>query len=775
MLNFSCEFKTKNLHYKFDSKLNLTKNGAKIDAKSEFFGIKEAVGVARALREAIERNNKDIFKKANFDEVVENIKLVEKARDTLISVRLCNISYGRGNRKEKMKQEINALLNSFYHGNDYYKFRDKLSITENIVLNKISNGRYFNDVCSEDFADKYDCLKQDKTKLNSLFKDLTSYPYDKYGIDTSEVQKDIKISLDTAQNKIAAYEMIVTKAGDDLVSWSQQKISRMLNASDIKGVSYWNISGWLDEKKEDLLSKGVEVKVSKPKTNKIDALKNKLGCDLTQDELLRLFKAGHNNRILVSHMTLDTLNLVLSSPLKCISKHYLDKWNRLNNEVGTDLINRFCEIAPKNKSSLNTITSFINRTQGDVRKIKEEYFFACEEFLDEKLVLKYLASKDIEVTASFYDKFLKNLDYRTILNLNSNVTKEFVSRLNEDEKVSILPRLFGKFLDKKGNSLNYIFEDYAWDGLDQVNYNRKDTTDLYSDVDWSLIRKEVLSDSKIRVKTVPLMVKNNDLETAEVTARNDYRDISQEERESLLGMFDMDTKIDIMVTCSQGNYYYGTYTESIPNIITNENDLLSLFKVSLEESESNDFISKIVQIALKRKYNLDLFRETIVNTDIGSFHVTDIILKLLDKKTKLHLLKENIDLKTSQNNTYYRRSNYTDHSIGEFFKGLTRKDIESVYGSNLSESKYYLYLNHLMTDEERIECCKYDNTFLKQHLKDIPYSYLKKYEDKNKFKELVGDRRNTENNNLGTRLENIFKEQLTQALDKPNSVKLMFE
>jgi hypothetical protein len=80
-----------------------------------------------------------------------------------------------------------------------------------------------------------------------------------------------------------------------------------------------------------------------------------------------------------------------------------------------------------------------------------------------------------------------------------------------------------------------------------------------------------------------------------------------------------------------------------------------------------------------------------------------------------------------------------------------------------------------MTNEERVQCCESDKTFLKQHLKDIPYSYLKQFEDKNKFKELVGDRRKTENNNFGNRLERLFKEQLTQALDKPNSIKLMFE
>lgn len=773
MLNFSCEFKTKNIHYEFDSQLNLKKNGAKIDAKLELFGIKEAVGLSKALSEAIQRNIKDIFKKTTFDEVVENIKLIEKARATLLSVRLCNISYGRGNRKENMKHEINALLNKFYEGN--YKYSDSISLSESIVLNNLTGNKFFRNESYSDFTDKYDCLTQDKTKINSLFKELTSFPYAKYGLEDKSVKDDIKKSLDNANKIISAYEMVVGQAGDDLVSWSQQKISRILNSSDFKGVSYWNISGWLDDKKEYLKSKGVEVKVAKPKTNKTESLKNKLGSELTQDELLRLFKEGYRVPLMISHMNLETLKEVLSSPLKCITKHYLDRWNNLNNDVGTDLINRFCDIAPKDNASLNTITSFIKRNKGDVRKIKEEYFFGCEEFLDKNLILEYLFHKDIEVPVTFYDKFLKDLDYQTVLNLNSSVTREFVSRLNEDEKVSILPRLFGKFLGKEGNSINYIFSDYDWDNLNEIYYSKKDTSNLYAEVTWNLIRKEVLNNKNIQIKVVPLIIKNNDLEIAEVVARNDFRDISKEERVSLLGMFDKETQIDIISSCSQGKHYYGNYIESISTIITNENDLVSLLKESLKEQDIRDLVSEITEIALKRKYKLDNFREAIVKSEIGRFPLTEKSLKLLDKKTKLHLLKENVDLKTNQENSYYHRSNYTDYNIQEFFKGLDRKDLESVYGSDLSESKYYLYLNHLMTNEERIQCCENDKTFLKQHLKDIPYSYLKQFEDKTKFKEIVGDRRNTENNNFGTRLERIFKEQLTQALDKPNSIKLMFE
>jgi len=773
MLNFSCEFKSKNVHYEFDSELNLTKNGAKIDAKLEIFGVKEAVGLSKALTEAIQRNNKEIFKKATFNEVVERVKLVEKARAILISVRLCNISYGRGNRKEKMKHEINALLNKFYEGD--YDYGDKITLSESIILNNLTSNRFFRNESYSDFSDKYDCLTQDKTKLNTLFKELTSFPYAKYGLEDKSVKDDIKQSLDKANKIISAYEMVVGQAGDDLVSWSQQKISRMLNSGDFKGVSYWNISGWLDEKKDELKSKGVEVRVAKPKTNKIESLKNKLGSELTQDELLRLFKEGHRVPLMISYMNLETLKEVLSSPLKCITKQYMDKWGSLNNDVGNDLINRFCEIAPKDNASLNTITSFIKRNKGDVRKIKEEYFFGCEEFLTENLVLEYLFHKDIEVPANFYDRFLKDLDYQTVLNLNSSVTREFVSRLNEEEKVSILPRLFGKFIKGEGNSLNYILSDYDWDNLNEIMYSKKCTVSLYSDVNWNLIRKEVLSNRNIQIKVVPLIVKNNDLEIAEVVARNDFRDISKEEKEAILGMFDKDTQIDIISACSQGKHPYGNYIECISNIITNENDLISLLKESLKEQDSRDLVSEITEIALKRKYKLENFREAIVKSEIGIFPITDKILKLLDKKTKSHLLKENVDLKTSQDNTYYRRSNYLDYNIGEFFKGLDRKDLEAIYGSDLSESKYYLYLNHLMTNEERVQCCENDKTFLKQHLKDIPYSYLKQFENKTKFKELVGDRRNTENNNLGTRLENIFKEQLTQALDKPNSIKLMFE
>lgn len=775
MLNFSCEYKTKNVHYKFDSNLNLTKDGEQIDVAYENFGIKEAVGLAKVLTETIEKNKKDIFKNTTFDEVVENVKLIEKARHSLIKVRLCNISYGRGNRKENLKDEINRLINDFYRGKSYYKFEEGISISESIVLNNLTDSRFFRSESYSDFIDKYDCLKQDKTKINSLYKEMTSFPYGKYGLENIVIKDSIKKCLDFANKIISSYEMILDNAGDDILSWSQQKISRMLNSSEFKGVSYWNISGWLDEKREQLKSKGVKPKEVKPKVNKVDALKNKLECELTQDDLLRLFKEGHKLNLVISNMNLETLNLVFSSPLKCIKKHYLDRWNNLNSEVGNELINRFCDIAPKDKVSLDTITSFIKINKGDIRKIKEDYFFGCEDILDKNLILEYIFHKELEITPAFYDKFLKDMDYQTILNLNSSVTKEFVSRLSEEEKVSILPRLFGKFLNTDNVPLNYIFSDYAWDNLKEIYYSKKDTTDLYNDVNWNLIRKEVLDNVKIRVKVIPLIIKNNDLEIAEVLARKDFRDISKEERGSLLSMFDVDNQIDIISTCSQGNQYHGNYIDNISDIINSEKDLVKLFKESIVKSDSRFLVSSIINLAHDRKYNLELFRETIVKTEIGKYPLTHYSLKILDKKTKLHLLKENVDFTTFSENTYHYRSSYTNSEIEEFFKGLNRKDLEAIYGSDLSECKYYMYLNHLMTNEERIRCCEQDSKFLRQHLKDIPYSYLKQFEDKNKFKEIVGDRRKTENDNFGSRLERIFKEQLTQALDKPTSVKLMFE
>jgi hypothetical protein len=108
-----------------------------------------------------------------------------------------------------------------------------------------------------------------------------------------------------------------------------------------------------------------------------------------------------------------------------------------------------------------------------------------------------------------------------------------------------------------------------------------------------------------------------------------------------------------------------------------------------------------------------------------------------------------------------------------FFADLKREDL-NIFRENLVESSYRLYLAHAMTPEERIIACDRDSHFLRVHIDYMPYSYLKKYEGKEAFKNLVGDQRNRGNAHFASILEQKFKEKLETKLKPANTIKLMF-
>ena len=141
----------------------------------------------------------------------------------------------------------------------------------------------------------------------------------------------------------------------------------------------------------------------------------------------------------------------------------------------------------------------------------------------------------------------------------------------------------------------------------------------------------------------------------------------------------------------------------------------------------------------------------------------------MTEKISLELRKKivsnHIQLSTNYRNYYYSRNNFgvkdVDEVTKEFFSTFNREDVIEVWDS-VYESPYRIYLGHVMTREE-LATLGNNNRFLRYNLEHYSYGFLKKYKDKELFKEIVGDRRDHRNKSFGEAL--LKKLEVTNAVD----------
>lgn len=764
MLDFSCVLTTKNHTFKFDSEANLTIDGhphrTKVNDYSKNvlyhkFSVKEAVDVATVLlnrvKEIKSKQSKPIFSAKSFDEVVNRIKLAEKVREVLIDVRLCNVSNSwRSNLKEKLELEIHCAINNLYEGD--YAYSDSITLPQNIVLDSLTTKRFFRSVSRSDFDDIYDPILNSKTKMEALCKDLLGFNYAKYGVDKTEIHKAINNAYAETLKAIDAYNFILKELGspEEIISASQSKISRRLNTAKI-GVSYWQISHWLTEYSNYLKDNGHSIKKKEKKSSlqvtieKFD--KNKE--TLTQEELLRLFKNKYESQKTLEYMTWDTLKSILTSDLKCVKDQVFDRWKL--SDTGEYLVEVSCGKAPVDKESFDLIRTFLARHKAE-RSFDWEYVQKCESFISSDYLVAYIKDNSLvkDIPKSFYEKRLVSLPIPTVVDLRPEITKEFVSRLNEEDKISILPRLGDEFLDFKNNSVIFIMCDSDFDNIKDVEFDLKDIPELYSNVSWEKIKHIVDRNPKLRRSMINLVLKNKDKEVAETLIMEDLSSLEGESIISLCNLVqDLDKNIQAFVKNSRSNYY-GGHDKVISKIFKTETAITALFENAVKNS-CKSLIDSILEVVRTNSSMLSSLKKNLISNSPTTFKLTESTLKyLLDSNTKKHLLKVGTHLEKENNYGY----DY-DYKLESFFQNMRRKDLIEVLGENLSESEYSIYLAPYMTDEEK-EISSNNKNFVRKNLEHLPTSVLVKFKDKKVFKDLVGDLRNTKNSRVADRLNKLL-------------------
>lgn len=732
------------------------------------------IGVVDVLKTVAEKySGKNIFSQS-FEDVVQDVKLVERFKDLICTTRSTHLNYESAS---KAKEELTSFANSLFYGNRYGGKTDKIkfSVPQKISLYSLSRKVLFSGVSSEDYLERYPSISKNRARLEEFHKNLIEFNYSDYGVSKKEVLAKIKDKYDTAINTINVYEAVCNEAGNDLVNWSQHKISRRLNKETVS-ISSWLLNRFINEMKESLLNKGAEIVA--PKSKKIARgielyKKHKLGDELTQEEVMTVLKQTDHTIEMINLMTLETIYEVMDSKLKVVANKLVSAYGNRYSMLtgGSELINRAIEIAPITKENFQRI-----RTYSEIKcnqQLPWEYIYKNSDFINTDYVVSKIEKSSMpEVPSDFYDKHLAHLDNKDLLKQCYTVTKEFVRRLSEEDKIGLLPRLGNKYIhDTKDNSINFINHFDWWDYVKSTRFDEKDLYDLYKDVSWEAIKPTVLELTSLRRNAVELAVLNKDKESALTILKESGKSLDVDKKFKLLSMFDNRARVKIVLESALAgqNYLIDTFQQSLEY-----SDLLSLFSGIIGKSDAG-FLDAILEYAKKQKMDISAFKNIILTCkELNTLPVSYTMNKFLDNETKIHLLNVGCELAVHKSYSYHGQRTEGLHPIlNEFFSTLKRKELVEIFGENLVESPYRLYMCHAMTPNER-GIASEDKLFLRVHVQQIPYTYLQKYQDKKLFKELVGDRRDRSNNNFALCLEHKFQEELKTKINPANSIKLMF-
>lgn len=780
MLDFSCEYKSKQNTFQFDKNLNLKVNGIKANYYDIHYSAQEAKGLVETLRNAILVKNKVNIDKLKFEEVIYCVKLIEKSKVMLCDIRLSNIFQYKSRNKFKY-EIIDSINNQFYSGETQWgssREGKQLSVPQRFVIRELSNDNLFNYVSTWDFTDLYNCVKNDTSKINSYYKELTSFPYGKYGADKKFTLIQITLKKEKALSIIKAFNFIKNQAGTDLVNWSPQKVTRRLNNNGYASHGYYSISHWITEQ---IKANGKKEIVKEKKLNSIQKIQEKIKKDieLTQAELICVFKNGYTDQFAwaLNRMDYDSLKELMESNLKAVNKK-LHPFNLSFQDKKTDnqmknFSRRASNVFEGDKKEFRSLFEYVIAHESGLGNLTWDFLYKHKQWVPSKDIVEFAKINSClpddwadAIPNDLWTTHFSELDHRTIMNISNLVTKEFVRRLPNELKITILPILTKKRVNVLENSMHFMLDDYHqdWDFEDSL-FNTEHFNGLYNNVEWEVIREAVLKDKNLMLEAIDLILTNEDKEIArKMLVQYSGSFYYDNKAHKLLNLFDLKNKTDIVlkateITKSFSNHYDDVIQKAFPK----KEDLEYLFKEILKDN-NHAYTNKIFSIFECKKFNFETLNSELLNCSCGlGFPINEITVNHLTKEVRLHLSKQFSNLSSD------RRPDINE-AYAKFYKGFTKQDVLDTIGENFIHRTDNIYFLNVMTKEEKILACEKDSNFLRVHFKKMPYDYLRKYKDKTKLKDLVGDCRDRNNKYFKELAEGV----LSQIEDK-NSLDFMCE
>jgi len=724
-----------------------------------------ANAIVKHLLPLIETQIKNIKPSLNFDTLVKEINYLMEGLDLVKSVKRVNCSYG-SKSYEEVSDKCRSLRYVFHTKIKEEKYSPAEYLTSKWLLGFDTN------IASYDIQDLYNPVTDDKSKLKKWWKDLNSFNYKKYGVNKNKViegegyydayymHSSPKKIYHRIVSLIDNFKIILNEAGDDIINWSDQKISLRFTKLGVK-CKAWDIGNYLSLYKEHLQRQGVKP-VDKKKTTSKGKLEDLVeNGDPTQDDYFRYYKqmSGYQASNIIKKLDLEHLYKIVDSKLKCVTKKLVDKWGRFG-EDAVKIAERLCELSVTQED----YTKIINWASTD--NVTLDFMIKHKDHTNTKDVMSFcfyhrLSTREI-IDEDFYNTCLAKIPKNKKFKLDEGLTWQYMIRMDDSERVATLKKI-------------------AIDDSIEVNYHT--LNELFDQVDYNLIRDIILKNVDLLQHLSLKIAKENDTEGMLESAKKCCDNLSDTQKKAIFDKLTYEEKKEVILYDVQDeqDYYRQAYTGAISQLSDSEN--IDLLQAIIEKQRSNNYALKIFKHFYEGKKIKSLARANeVVRKMVNVNHLTHEIIPYLTVDTKVELLKKGIDLK--DNTIYYSYHNTTrviSNSLGTaFFQDFKRKDIDKVTSSPVS-SPYRKFLGHTMTREELEKCAlseianwnfggtdnrTLENSFFRYNLDLFSYGFLKQFKEKEKFRTVVGDRRNSTNR--------YFGEKLLEKLNVTNSLDFMF-
>jgi hypothetical protein len=703
----------------------------------------------------VESLPKSYFKGLTFPKLVSEVRKLIEIEESLLKLRRLNLD-SKSNVMEKEEARVSSLIRKTLEA-----AKGSWSYAEAAVLNLVSS-EYIGSVLDNwTLTMSFNPHKPDTKKMEDCCKEFLKFKFESYlsNEESEKLRSRVTKLLTETLKQVDSFNKLVELADKDLVNWGSHKFHAQAKKHNLN--ENYQVFHWLEEVKKKMIESGIKPVIKPVSKTQIlrDQYENLTGIvtkDLkfTQDEYIKLFKSeGEKSHdapsIILNHMMVESaLSLLDSTNQNVITKLYhQNSYNLQKKDPKASLIAIGNLISKSvNPSGFNRYLKYFK--DNHIRlELSWLLLFSQVDILTPNQFLEiYKESKNlgmIEIPEVFYNKILSKLPKKHKYSLGIPVSHAFLSKASEQEKSQILE-------EYRFNKSDMFYIDFSYSAKFFKNTPYSEIQSFISNVDEYVVKHSIETKSECEFFLMECaehffdhVVVNSDKVTARLIIKKfiNRNNATLSTVEPLFSILDYQEKYDILLN-SKKNW-------DIKSILTKEE--LELFQSHCINEEAlcgyilNYSHMDLDQLVKKSKTKVYL----------------PYSLSMAKKLSKASLKK--VLFHGSFQNKFNSSSYYSGYEIEDaktyIYSSFTREELDKSEIGDLSGPYFddMLYLFDLMTESERVNAAEASKQFFRRHFENLPKTYLVKYKNQEAFKTVVGDRRNTVNDNIGHRLERILE------------------
>ena len=428
MLNFDCKIVIKSDTYEIKNN-KVFKNSTEMQTPYDLT-CHSGNAIIKVYQDTIQKQAIKHLNSISFKELVKECWYRQAAYNTMLDLKKACCGYSKTFEDFKALQIFQFRGAGFAREIDFKRFSyPEILVLEHILEINPEKIEYYN------VDEHYNPTTDSYAEITKIFKDVATFDYAKYGIESSDKVTSFIDTYNALEQKVATFRNLIKEAGNEILIWSQMKITRRLHQNN-KDYSYWSFSEWLNKYKQHLKETGVVVE---EKITKLDKIKTKIG-KTTDEETLCVFKQGKIDQTveIIDKMSLAALQEIFKSDLKVVSQKLRSIFHGW---IGGQkkIVSR--ALLGTTKEDHILFMSFVDKyTMWS--HLTPEYFIKNKEFVGTEEFVKYARIASFtNATADSLSFFLNKLPTELRYTLNDYTSDWFLTKASETEKLELLKAL----------------------------------------------------------------------------------------------------------------------------------------------------------------------------------------------------------------------------------------------------------------------------------------------------------------------------------------------